>query len=547
MQKERKEMSKNIFKKVAAFLFVAVLVVPGLTHALANPHSDYVPRDGDCLPVHPPLNELGSITIHVRELELDPTLPPGTPLADDQGNPVRNVPIQIERRTLNAGLPGGFQITPQQMTDIAWINANTTAVAGSAQTARTNNAGVVVFDDLPQGIWLVRQLDSWNGMDNPIVDVDDRFDPFLVGLPTHIADDCYVLDVVVWPKIDRDPIVDEEKEVVNAIDNIQTWTIGANIPFRIGGAVNFTITDTLDSRITYRGDAHVIVRFTGRATNAFRPLTIGTHFTMANPTVAGNETVVMNLTQAGMEYIAANGLLGEGRIEFQFDTTFTFGLNDLTTDALGRLYNDAIINYNNYDYEVDEDYVDILALNILKLSMADRRPLAGATFRIYREATAADTVGVVQIPARFNPAGAAAGTIGVVPLRTADNTPMQGTTDANGLLQFNGINSSEAVNGIFWIREVTPPTGFRVVYEWIPRAVTPAYTTVRGPATDFVITANAASDIVHVNIDNEREGGWRLPETGGTGTIVLTVAGVVLIGGALVLFAGNKKEDEDIV
>jgi len=53
----------------------------------------------------------------------------------------------------------------------------------------------------------------------------------------------------------------------------------------------------------------------------------------------------------------------------------------------------------------------------------------------------------------------------------------------------------------------------------------------------FIALANR----VPVIVDNDARGEWVLPETGGTGTIVLTVVGILLIGAALILLIMQKK------
>jgi len=47
---------------------------------------------------------------------------------------------------------------------------------------------------------------------------------------------------------------------------------------------------------------------------------------------------------------------------------------------------------------------------------------------------------------------------------------------------------------------------------------------------------------VPVSVYNDAEGGWILPDTGGVGTVVLTMAGLLLIGIALVLFIMQQKK-----
>jgi LPXTG-motif cell wall-anchored protein len=114
-----------------------------------------------------------------------------------------------------------------------------------------------------------------------------------------------------------------------------------------------------------------------------------------------------------------------------------------------------------------------------------------------------------------------------------------------------------AVTGNFWLNEYRAPTGYNIIRPWMPVVVAgpnAAQTTVRGSRLsgetivnsgdprDIRVVGHAESNTVHINVYNDR--GWILPETGAAGTIALTVVGVGLLGGALVLFVGNKKEKD---
>lgn len=48
---------------------------------------------------------------------------------------------------------------------------------------------------------------------------------------------------------------------------------------------------------------------------------------------------------------------------------------------------------------------------------------------------------------------------------------------------------------------------------------------------------------VTVPITLNEPGGWELPSTGGTGTLVLTIIGLALIGCALILLVVRRKDE----
>jgi LPXTG-motif cell wall-anchored protein len=541
-------MSKNVFKQVTVWLLSVALLGPGIISASANPAN---------LSGHPDPAELGSITINLRT---------GTDETnyDTAGVPIENVPIRIELVTLNTGVAAP---TLEQLQDPAWITANTSVVSGSNIDRLTNENGVVVFDDLPQGIWLVSQLDSLGNVTNPIPpfrpgtdpvdEISDRFTPFLVGLPTHMADGTYRLHVEVWPKVERERLTGGTKEGIEIFDNIITWEFGINIPASIGTARSFYLLDTLDERL----------EFTGLVTGRFTPATgtddralQATHFEATVHEVNGVDVVRIALTPAGIAEIAAHGDLVDGRLYFTMETRLTIEDNN----DLGDIENNAVWRFNpeepfcpDGDPDCDDDMpscpiddptcedvesvIRTFALNILKLSVADRQPLQGAEFTIYREVSEG-TTGATTFTVTRN---GTTTTHHVIPLRNADDTPMTGETDASGILQFNGINST---NQIFWLRETEAPDGFRLIDEWMQVLVTQenANNPLRDANNEIQDPVNGMGYVIPVNVYNERQRAWILPETGGVGTIILTVAGIALLGGALVLFVGSKKEEEDL-
>ena len=566
-KKERMKMLK-IFKKVAALLLAVALLVPGFTSAFANPAN---------LSGHPAPDELGSITINVRTVDSDEVPTGGLTPPVTIGVPIENVPIRIELVTLNLGVPAP---TAQQLQSSAWILENTTRT-GTYHDLLTNANGVAIFPNLPQGIWLVEQLDDLGTVTNPIPE-DERFDTFLVGLPTHRPllpgdpgfnpdEDTYIFDLhpVVWPKVDRERLTGGNKTAIANFDNIITWEFGVDIPASIGTAREFYLLDLLDERLEFISGS-VTGRFTpNTGTDPFRPLT-GTganpHFTATvhSVAVAGgtNDVVRIALTPAGIAYIAANGDLVDGRLYFRMDTGLTIEENE----DLGMIRNDAVWRYNpdepwdpadpydpweecpptdpNYPTCIPDDRitttVTTFALNILKLSVGARQPLQGAEFSIYREVSEG-TIGATTFSVTRN---GTTTTHHVIPLSNADGSPMTGETNASGILQFDGINSTGQT---FWLRETEAPTGFRVIHQWMEVSVTQgnANSPLRDANNEIQDPVNGVGYIIPVNVYNERQRAWRLPETGGIGTIILTVAGVGLLGGSLVLFVGSKKEEEE--
>jgi len=572
-------MSKNIFRKIAAFLLAVALIVPGFAHAFANPSN----MSGHPLATDP--NALGSITVHIRTLTvpsagMPTTLPPGTPLLPGQGVPVEGVPTRITRVALTNFNPANPATHPTaaNLADPVWIQNNTTNFTpADVRTGFTNASGTVAFENLPQGIWLVEQLDAYDGRTNPIPRAagalnrfnpgGDRFNPFLVGIPTHIGDTSdygdYRLDVEVWPKIDRERLVGQEKTATNYFDNIITWDFGVNIPNTIGTAREFYLLDVLDPRLTFTGASNVTGRFSTNVTGTVPNLvhTFGNlasnHFTVSVTEVyfvgqGYRDVVRIALTPAGIAHIFANGVLETGRLYFTMGTTISGNVTDLgeiRNEAQWRLNpqvpwdppvecppehpyfdNDCIPPFpwepcpyddpecypvecpvNDPDcYPIITERLRTLGLNILKLSTADRQRLQGAVFHLYRQVSAAEATalndGLATPIARVIPAnasGAPTAETWIVPLRNADGSPIRGTTGATGEIQFNGIVSSANsgnLSGMFWLREYQAPTGFQVIDEWMPVQVEVSRVNYRNANNPFALgTLTAQQQMLREN------------------------------------------------
>ena len=540
-------MSK-LFKRIAALLLAVALLVPGLlTSALAA--NDFAPPAGT-----------GSITVtRFAGTEYTVTDPGGQTVPVEPGHVVAGVPVRIQRVTFAAGVIP----TTTQLEDPAWMSTNAT-FAGSAVYGITGANGEVTFPGLAQGIWLVRELgtltvttDTINRGDRAIdstvtnpIDSEHHFADFIVGIPRWIPElewdedeEEYVevggdweFDVRVYPKSQLPDYGGGGKEAVYFADDVATWELYHPIPNAVGSLPYFSATDTLPSTLSFITGS-VEGRFTdsdddptddwyevtGRLTSA--------HFDI----VTTGQRIDIVVNAAGRTHLANNGLLGTGTVMFRFNT----GIN-----GLGTISNNAVWRLGVPPSECDpavEDCIDddftTFNLEVLKRNIAEQ-PLAGAVFHMYRELT---DVEEALTGAEFTALGASEITVDgntfyVVPLRTATGARIEGTTGTDGTTRFGNANMSSYSGPALWLRELTPPTGYRIIQEWMPVTV--------NTATQRVVDGDNTY-VTHVTVYNEPDGGWNLPQTGGMGTIILTIVGLVLVGGALVLFVGGKK-DEDV-
>lgn len=319
-----------------------------------------------------------------------------------------------------------------------------------------------------------------------------------------------------------------------AIGEIHTWIIRGDIPVDIAVGKEYVITDTLDYRLSYAGDADVKVKVGLRGDVAGASnveLTAGEHYTVTSD----QETIEVKLTPAGMNMVA--GVVGEGVFsDYEVRVYFQAFMDEDATPGV-MISNQAALrytNYVNYNFATYADSQDIpgiytCSLTVYKHDAADVQiPLSGATFKLVRVATEKDAAEVIK------PLVVEGNTINVVyetffPKSTltaedyaAGKVPAV-TTDGAGFAYFYGL-----AEGDYYLIETKAPGGYHLLDEPIPVSVSAR---VEGQVPCLVKhVANSSS--------------FELPPTGGIGTLIFTVGGAILIGAAVVILVLNKKKEE---
>jgi len=547
----------KLFKSLVALLMIVALFIPKImpTHAMHGNPQEFG---------RPPEGELGSITVVRVAGDAFTVTPPGYLVA--------GVPIRVQQVQFTVGAVPSMT----NLADPEWVNEHV-ILLGTPIYGATGTNGEVLFDDLPQGIWLVQELASATidgvTVTNPIEE-DQFFADFVVGVPRWVEDDNVPLGgrwdfhVRVYPKSEIPPDGGEYKEAIYYSSNVATWELGHLIPAEVALLPYFSATDMLPSGLQFIPGS-VEGRFERSAdedgwNEATGQLVYGTHFTVSatshHPERGQSVTIV--ITEAGRARLANQGLLGTGYVMFRLDTEILYG---------GRHTNDSRWDVGEPKEpcpdcepcptcpdsdcppcppcpDCPNDTIDTFYLEILKLNTAQQR-LQGAQFRVYRELTATEAalegIAWTEFVREYNiyDRGANANPRFVMPLQNSAGNVIQGTTDANGLLNFPTPMSSEGANAPrIWVRETAAPAGYRIIDQWIPVTITSNY---------------AASGAVRVTVFNEPisgggggtgsgggsgSGGGNLPQTG---TIVMTLTGVglVLVVSGLVIVQAKRKKN----
>lgn len=307
----------------------------------------------------------------------------------------------------------------------------------------------------------------------------------------------------------------------------------------IGQIVKYTVTGTIPDTTGY-ADYQYIIHDT---------LTDGLDFVNDEngATVAGNDLKVsVQIGAASAEEQTAK-LSGNNRtmeldlstwiISKQADKGSTFTVTyyaKVNGDAVVQTNNSASLEYGNAQGETTtttpvKAETPTYPLDIKKTIKGEATLLAGAKFRLYRNETDATT------PANKDNAIKVTGSAGKYTVsidQATGNMDMETAADevATGYnLHLNGLAA-----GDYWLVETDAPVGYNKLSAPIKVTITKT-----GEQT-WTVAKNGTEEQDKV-IDIENSKGTVLPETGGVGTIIFTVAGAVLVIGVAVSFAVSRK------
>lgn len=371
------------------------------------------------------------------------------------------------------------------------------------QFQATNENGQTDVVNVPVGIYLVVETSA-------PAEVTKMADPFIVSVPILNAEgNAWTYDVVAQPKndyIDAEPepekmVVDEQGNEINdpsaKIGETVNFKISSTVPEMAGDLVKFDLIDTLSEGLTL-GD----------------PVTAVTAMTATNADgIEVNIKDVQNLytvTKAGQVLtVAFDPAMVQDAGYTNIAVTYTATLNEKAIVGSTGTANEFKVQYtNDPDQDVDAQtvYVDTYGFTLQK-NNENGAALEGATFKLYDAATGGNEVSFYTgIDAANNVTG--------------DTAVTEVTTDADGHASFYGL-----AKGTYYLEETKAPAGYNLLKERVKIEVT-------ADTTDAAIT-----DITIVNTK-----GFTLPSTGGMGTVIFTVVGIVImVGAAIMLIRVNKK------
>lgn len=385
--------------------------------------------------------------------------------------------------------PYSFDSSAMTMTDGASHTYAVTAADPASVTTAANvefSADGIAVADLDQGIYLVVEdiagSSPVDGSGDPI-NVTSRVANFVVSVPmTNPEGDGWLVDVHVYPKNESMTVTKtSDKPTGVAVGETITYTITSDVPEDMETVSAYSIYDLFDACLTPLASTGSTTGVTAKGVEGSTDITL-TFPTDYTVTVAGQKVTVA-LTLDGIAKL---------KNADQFVVTLAAQTNSGILAKTGLVWdNDATLEFVNaagdpFERTSDKTENHTHGLRVHKKNESGQA-LSGAAFALYL-----DDDGEL---------GAKVGDL------AAD-------TDIHEIL---GL-----VAGDYWLVETLAPSGYNLLAK--PVKVT--------------VPENAANNMHEIDLANSR--GFTLPLTGDIGTITLTVAGIALVGFA-VMVASKKK------
>lgn len=327
--------------------------------------------------------------------------------------------------------------------------------------------------------------------------------------------------------------VKEKNEATVIVKNVED-TKKQNVA-EIGTYVKFTI------QITVKDKAPVNYKLVDEMTegltfvkNETYPLTVTVN---ENTLDAANYKVAETTKPRGFTLTFNNNAEGSASILKTDDVvtvTYYAQINKNAKIADEANVNKAKVEYgtnSHTEYDTTETYV--WKMNIVKYTMkkaadgdqATEEKLAGATFKLSRDAAGAQVIKLVKVDDTTYRLALPTETEGVVDTITTGET---------GELVINGL-----ADGTYYLTETKAPRGYNLLRE--PVKVKIDHTTANGKLTETSFVADQTETDTSGVVKVENNAGAELPSTGGIGTTVFYVLGSAMALGAVILLVTKKR------
>lgn len=429
----------------------------------------------------------------------------------------------------------------------AYIEANriqptaTIPVSGTGETTVTLNIGFYIIIE--------------TGTSGDSASVASK--SMLVPLPyvDGNAEDGYKwnFDLTITPKdepvnVDKSIIEDGEKENVstNNVGDTLTYQVDADIPHYDASTntqmVKYIITDTLRKGLDFyiEGDPEnnidiIVSNFSGE-TKTLKPGTLETH-----QTTIGEEPYTYYSVTDGDYAVSYDGKT----MTLVFDYPDIMAYNNLQLNYQVKINEDAVIGVEGNPNQVDLEYTNnnktwntsvpedetksfVFGLKINKIDPnikeEDKQALQGAEFQLLRDGTPIATYTFDENGDRV----------------LNSNNGLTAVTNEDGIAYLLGIDE-----GTYTLKETKAPNGYILPEDGLELIIdadedgNATYTLGGKKLTEFEGIADGS--VATATIENSK--GFNLPKTGGAGTWMFAVGGILIMAGMATAFVKLRKKE----
>lgn len=323
-------------------------------------------------------------------------------------------------------------------------------------------------------------------------------------------------------------------------NDVADYNIGDDVPFAFYSKVpdmtyydtyKYVFHDKMSSGLTLKEDT-IKVTVDGKKI---------TDFVVATEGLSEGETFTVTINDLKSLNVTTGA---EIRVDYTatLNTSAEIGLPGNTNEVKLEYSNNPNDSSQTGKTPSDEVIVFTYELDTTKVDGTNQEALEGAEFKLYKTVDGIDKY--VTVDAENGK---------VTGWKDTINEGSVLTSDTNGLFKVIGLDA-----GTYYLKETKAPAGYNLLEESIEVVVTA--TTVNGqkwtdgvPAnalTNISVTAdteegtgNVTTGIAGITVENNK--GATLPETGGIGTTIFYIIGIVIMAGAVFFLAMNRKKKED--
>lgn len=504
---------RNLLKRIAAVAMSAAMLL-GMSGAVSAAPA-------------PDLTQTGSLTIVKKD-------------STEAHNPIEGVTFNYAKiggfETDAQGNVTGYSITDDTLENILTADGGLTPIAGTTvydgkaiqdaltsalvtkedeivalatqRFGTTNAEGEATNSAVTElGLYLLAEVSAPVG-------VQEFCAPFIVSIPILSGEgenQNWEYNVTAIPKntlsgtptgdkeiVDIEGSQDETNASANVGDTV-TFKITSQVPGGEGTLEKYIIRDTMSAGLAFDYDSVVIKGFVEEEDPAADAGTTLTATVAPNGDTDGTTATDITFTFEDPDNTLKNIYK---TVVITYDATITkeaLKSDEITNEAGLDYKNDDTIDVNFTEVPVK---VDIYGYQFTKTD-ADKKGLAGAEFKLYSDEECKNEVDVYDADGN----------------QLEDNTIVSGT---NGIASFYGLAA-----GTYYLKEISAPDGYTALTEPVK----------------IIVSADSANSS-QIDIVNTK--GFTLPTTGGMGTTIFTIGGVILMAGAAVLIIRmNRKEREN--